>query len=102
MKPLALMVLTVAAGCASPSASYFGVQGIAVEHGGRDYRVFLRLDGDATQAQVIRMGRAGGRDHRPNLADMATAAETASGCVALPGTATGDSGVLNLRLRCPD
>jgi hypothetical protein len=95
-----ILFLFVLTGCASPSHDYFGTPAQAVQVDGRDYRVFLRRDGGVTRAQVIRMGWAGGRDHRPIIAAMTTAAERASGCTAVPGSVMGDSGVQNLRLTC--
>jgi hypothetical protein len=94
--PLLLLIA-----CASPSAEYFGVAGRSVEIEGREYRVFLRQSGATARAQVIRMGWAGGRDHAPILGAMVAAAEQASGCSAVRAGIEGDSGVLNLTLRCP-
>ena len=94
---LSLLLLVA---CASPSAEYFGVPGRSVVIDGRDYRVFLRRSGPTARAQVIRMGWAGGRDHAPILEAMVAAAEQASGCAAVRAGIEGDSGVLNLTLRC--
>ena len=96
---LALLILSLAA-CASPAPPYFGVPARAVVIDGRTYQVFLRRDGDLAQAQVIRMGWAGGRDHRPILDAMLAAAEQASGCRAVPRGTTGDSGVMDVALDC--
>jgi hypothetical protein len=96
--PLILFVLTA---CASPSPEFLGASAQAVVLDGREYRVFLRRDGAQARGQVIRMGLAGGADHRPIIAAMTAAAERVSGCAAVPGSVTGDSGVQNLRLICP-
>lgn len=98
MERLIPLLCLLLAACASPSHDYFGVPAQAVVIGGREYRVFVRPDG--SRAQVIRLGWAGGRDHRPILAAMVAAAEQASGCNARTGAAEGDSGVLTVPLRC--
>lgn len=102
MKYALIPFLFMLSGCASPSYDYFGVPGQAVVLDGREFQVFLRRAGGQTRAQVIRMGWEGGRDHRPVIAAMTAAAEQASGCTALPGSVSGDSGVQNLRLSCPE
>jgi len=99
MKYILPLVLSVGA-CATPSHEYFGVPAQSVLRDGREYRVHVRREGNLAHAQVIRMGWAGGRDHIPIMAAMVAAAEAASGCQAAPGAGQGDSGVLNLRLRC--
>lgn len=95
-----LVPLLLLAACATPSPVYLGTAGTDVMRDGRAFRVFLRPVAGGQQAQVIRRGWAGGRDHRPLIAEMVAAAEQVSGCAALPDTVEGDSGVLNLRLRC--
>jgi len=96
---LPLLLLFLAA-CASPSYQYFGVPARAVVIDGRTYQVFLRRDGNLAQAQVIRMGWAWGGDHRPILDAMLAAAEQASGCRVQSAGVTGDSGVMDIPLRC--
>jgi hypothetical protein len=98
---LLIPLLVLLSACASPSHDYFGVPAQMVVVEGREFRVFVRRDGGQARAQVIRMGWAGGRDHRPIIATMTAAAEHASGCVAVAGSIQGDSGVQNLRLTCP-
>lgn len=97
----ALLPLLLLTACATPSAEYFGVPARSVAIDGREYRVFLRRDGATARAQVVRMGWAGGRDHAPILDAMVAAAEQSSGCTAVRAGIEGDSGVLNLTLRCP-
>jgi hypothetical protein len=97
--PLLLLCL-VPSGCATPGYEYLGLPGQTVLRDGREFRVFLRRDGPVAQAQVIRLGWAGQRDHLPLLETMRSVAEEVSGCRAEPGMGQGDSGVLNLRLRC--
>ncbi len=99
---LALLILLLLAACATPSADYFGVPARSVVIDGREYRLFVRQAGPTARVQVIRMGWAGGRDHAPILAAMVQAAEQSTGCTALPSGYHGDSGVLNLTLRCAD
>jgi hypothetical protein len=97
---LALLALLLAA-CATPSHEYLGVPAQTVVRDGREFRVFVRREGQLAQAQVIRIGWAGGRDHLPLIETMVSVAEQVSGCTAPPGSGQGDSGVLNIRLRCP-
>jgi len=100
--PVLILTVGILTGCASPSPEYLGQPAREVMVDGREFRVFLRSGGGTqTRAQVIRMGWEGGRDHRGVIAAMTRAAEQASGCVAVPGSVSGDSGVLNLRLDCP-
>jgi hypothetical protein len=101
MSRLLPLVLLSLAACASPSAEYFGVEPQRVTIGGRDYVVYQRRAGSTVRAQVIRMGWAGLRDHAPILEAMVQAAEQVSGCAAVRAGISGDSGVLNLTLRCP-
>lgn len=96
---LTLLLPCLLAACASPSAAYLGAPARLAQVNGREYRVFLSPGG--TRAQVVRMGWAAGRAHRLLIHDMATAAERVSGCIALDGRSRGDSGVLNVALRCP-
>lgn len=49
---------------------------------------------------VIRTGWAGMRDHQPVIEAMIAAAESVSGCSQGTQIIGGDSGVLNLRMRC--
>jgi hypothetical protein len=98
---LLIPLLVLLSACASPSHEYFGVPAQRVVVEGREFQVFVRRDGGQARAQVIRMGWARGRDHRPIITTMTVAAEQASGCAAVAGSISGDSGVQNLRLTCP-
>ena len=98
MERLIPLLCLLLAACASPSHDYFGVPGRSVVIDGREYRVVVRPD--RTRAQVIRLGWAGGRDHRPIRAAMVAAAEQASGCAARDSPPDGDSGVMTVPLRC--
>lgn len=92
-------LLCLLAACASPSAAYFGTPARQGQVNGREFQVYLHPE--RARAQVIRMGRAGGGEHQALIRDMVVAAERVSGCTALEGGRRGDSGVLNVALRCP-
>ena len=96
----AASLLALLAACATPSHDWFGVPAEIVTRDGRGYHVRLRRDGNNAQAQVIRTGWAGMRDHQPVIEAMIAAAEDVSGCRTGTQVISGDSGVLNLRLRC--
>ena len=96
------LILTLLAACASPDRAYWGVEPQRVTIDGRDYSVHVRPDPPRPRVQVIRLGYARRADHTAILAAMQRAAERASGCTVAPGSVTGDSGVLNARLDCPD
>ena len=98
--PLFLFLL---AGCASPSPGFLmpgvtGAERADVAVNGRDYVVWHRPDG---AVQVIRMGYVPRGGHGGIMADMQTAARLATGCDLAPGSADGDTGVMNARLQCP-
>lgn len=90
----------VLAGCASSGREYWGVEPRGVQIDGRRYEVFARLDEPRPRVQVIRMGYARRADHAAILPAMVQAATMATGCSVIEGTAVGDSGVMNARLRC--
>ena len=96
----AVSLLALLTACATPSHDWLGVPAEIVTRDGRDYHVRLRRDGNTAQAQVIRTGWAGMRDHQPVIETMIAAAEEVSGCRSGPQVMSGDSGVLNLRLQC--
>jgi hypothetical protein len=102
-RTLSLFVILLA-GCASPSPGFLmpGVTGAErgdVVVNGRSYVVWHRPDG---AVQVIRMGYVPRRGHGGIMADMQTAARLATGCALAPGSAEGDTGVMNARLDCPN
>lgn len=82
------------AGCASPSAGYFGVTPQRVTVEGTEIAVYRRGD----RAQAIRLGSARRGEHAAIRLRMAAATEQATGCAV--ARSEGDSGVLNLRLSC--
>lgn len=84
----------VLAGCASPSAQYFGVAPQRVTVQGTEIAVYRR----GAQAQAIRLGRARRGEHAALRARMVAATEQVTGCAV--AASDGDSGVLNLRLEC--
>lgn len=84
----------VLAGCASPSAQYFGVAPQRVTVEGTEIAVYRLGD----RAQAIRMGRARRGEHAAIRARMVAATEQATGCVVT--ASDGDSGVTNMRLEC--
>ncbi len=104
MRALVLFACLLPAGlclsCASPAPAYFGVPAATVVIDGRTYHVFVRRTGQIAHAQVIRMGWAGSGDHQPIIDAMVKAAEHVTACSAILQTIRGDSGVLNLSLRC--
>lgn len=58
------------------------------------------MDDPRPRVQVIRMGYARRPEHAAILLAMPQAAEQATGCSIVPGSAVGDSGVMNARLNC--
>ncbi|PVH30601.1 hypothetical protein [Pararhodobacter oceanensis] len=102
MKPVVLLCLValIGSGCSSPGHAYFGVAPRSVEIDGRRYDVYARLDRLRPEVQVIRMGYARRPEHIAILEAMVQAAEQATGCSVIAGSAVGDSGVMNARLSC--
>ncbi|MCB1405157.1 MAG: hypothetical protein KDK01_02580 [Rhodobacteraceae bacterium] len=90
------------AGCASPGHEFWRATARTIEIDGRRYEVFALLDQPRPRVQVIRMGYARRAEHTAILPAMVQAAEQATGCAIQEGSAVGDSGVMNARLRCPD
>jgi hypothetical protein len=88
--PLAL------AGCASPSPEYFGVEPQRRVIDGTEILVWQRGD----RAQAIRSGWVGPGGREAAMARMLAATGDATGCAVRPGSPTGDSGVLTMRLDC--
>ncbi len=96
-----IFLLSILSACDSPGWDYRGIPGESVHIDGLTYRVYARPSGaHRLNAQVIRMENVRRADHGPIRANMVRAAESATGCRAEPG-AQGDTGVLNLSLRCP-
>jgi len=89
------------AGCASAGHEFWQaeVQGVTID--GREYQVFARMDEARPRVQVIRMGYARRPEHTAILLAMVQAAEQATGCRVIEGSAVGDSGVMTARLSCP-
>lgn len=100
IRALLLLLPLLLAACATPSPQYLGVPARSVVLDGREYRVFLRRSGATGHAQVVRIGWAPRRDHAAILEAMVLAAEQVSGCTAARAGITGDSGVMNMVLRC--
>ena len=98
---VALALLLLAA-CASPDRAYWGSDEQRVTINGRDYAVYIRHDPGQTRppVQVIRLGYARRPEHAAILIAMRQAAEQASGCTLIDGSAVGDSGVMTARLDC--
>lgn len=99
--PFALLVIALLAGCASAGHEYWRTARQTVVIDARSYDVFARRDTVPPRVQVIRRGYARRGEHAAILLAMVQAAEQATGCVVRPGSAVGDSGVMNARLRCP-
>lgn len=96
-RPLLLACLVLAAGCASPSPGYLGVEPQRVVIEGTEIAVWRR----GGQAQAIRLGgyaRPG--THAILRARLLAAIEQATGCAVAAGRATGDSGVMEAPLLC--
>lgn len=96
-KTLAALPLLLLAACASPSPGYMGVAPQRVVIEGTTIDVWRRGD----NAQAIRAGWMSRAEQAAAPARLARAIETATGCALRPGTAEGDSAVLNARLDCP-
>ena len=88
------------AACASPDRAYWGAEETPITIEGREYRVYHRPDEARPRVQVIRMGYARRPEHVAILGAMRVAAETVTGCAVVEGSAEGDSGVMNFRMRC--
>ena len=99
MRPLLALLLLAA--CASPDRAFWGVEPQRRTIEGRDYVVYVDRRDRQARVQVIRMGYARRPEHTAILGAMRIAAEEASGCALVEGSAQGDSGVLTARLRCP-
>ena len=97
---LALVMLTLMVGCASPDREYWRATPHSVEIDGRRYEVYAHMEETRPRVQVIRMGYARRPEHRAILLAMIQAAEQATGCHVIEGSAVGDSGVMNARLSC--
>ena len=97
-----VLAACVLAACASPDRAFWGSEEQRVTIDGRDYAVFVRRDAGAPRArvQVIRLGYARRPEHVAILVAMRQAAEQASGCTVIEGSAEGDSGVMSARLEC--
>jgi hypothetical protein len=96
LRRLALALLPLLAGCASPSPEYLGIEPQRRVVEGTEILVWQRGD----RAQAIRMGRVGPGGHGPVMARMVAATEDVTGCAVRPDDTHGDSGVLNMRLDC--
>jgi len=94
---LALLCLTA---CASPDRAFRGTEPQSLTIDGRAYVVHVRRDEARPRVQVIRLGYARRAEHPAILTAMRQAAEQASGCALIPGSAEGDSGVMTARLSC--
>ena len=88
--PLALLA------CVSPSPDFAGAQERRVTLDGTEFAVFVKGD----RVQAIRMGYAIRTRQRTLPATLVAAIEQATACTIRPGTAKGDSGVMNARLDC--
>lgn len=98
---LLILVALLVAGCASPGHEYWQATHHTVDIDGRRYEVYARLDEARPPVQVIRMGYARRSEHLAILPAMIQAAEQATGCRVIEGSAEGDSGVMTARLTCP-
>lgn len=114
-----LLVLLLLAACASPHPEFRGVEPVVQRLDGRDYAVYVDRPDPAhriclagaslagcradrhPRVQVIRLGYARRAEQVAILHAMVLAAEAASGCRLVDGSAEGDSGVLTARLACP-
>ncbi|MBN8292778.1 hypothetical protein JI664_12460 [Rhodobacter sp. NTK016B] len=101
MRVVVFLILLVLTACASPDRRYWGAESQTVTIAGRDYNVYRRQNGSRISVQVIRMGYARRREHVAILGAMRVAAEQATGCRVIEGSADGDSGVMDFRMRCP-
>lgn len=101
MRIVSFLIVLMLAACASPDRRYWGAEAQTVTIAGRDYAVYRRESGTRTHVQVIRLGYARRREHVEILGAMRVAAERATGCQVIEGSADGDSGVMNFRMRCP-
>ena len=99
MRNLYPFLLLVAA-CASPDRAYWGAEETPIILEDREYRVYHRPGEARPRVQVIRMGYARRPEHPAILGAMRIAAETVTGCAVIEGSAEGDSGVMNFRMRC--
>ncbi|MFN4100053.1 MAG: hypothetical protein ACK4GT_09775 [Pararhodobacter sp.] len=100
MRPLCTLALLCLAACASPDRAFWGTDPQHLALDGRAYVVHVRRDESRPRVQVIRMGYARRAEHPAILEAMRQAAEQASGCAVIPGSAQGDSGVMTAHLRC--
>ena len=100
MRILCPLLLCLAA-CASPDRAYWGAEETPITIENREYRVYHRPGEARPRVQVIRMGYARRPEHVAILGAMRVAAETVTGCAMIEGSAEGDSGVMNFRMRCP-
>jgi len=98
---LILPILVAACG-ASPSPRYRGIEPAVIRMGDREFRVWVQRTGAIGHVQIVRMGYVPRSGHGGLRPAMLAAAEQASGCRIAPGSATGDTGVMNARLRCRD
>jgi hypothetical protein len=98
MRPILALLLLAA--CASPDRAFWGAEEQTVIINGRDYAVYIDRDRAQPRVQVIRMGYARRPEHTAILGAMRLAAEQASGCRLVEGSAQGDSGVMTARLAC--
>ena len=92
--PALLLAALLLAGCASPSAEFFGAPSQRVTVEGVEIVVYHR----GARAQAIRMGRLARGEHGVTQARMVVATEQVTGCAVTD--AQGDSGVMTLRLAC--
>lgn len=102
MRHWAILVVVFVAGCASPGHEFWRATPHRVEIDGRRYDVYALMEQSRPRVQVIRMGYARRAEHRAILPAMVQAAEQATGCAVIAGSALGDSGVMTARLTCQD
>jgi hypothetical protein len=96
MKRLLPLIFLAACG-AQPSPAMFGAQRFEATRDGRDYVVFLKDN----QAQIIRLGYATRGEHAGIRATMLALIPAVTGCKLNEDSATGDSGAITARVRCP-
>lgn len=97
-KIAALLITALLAACgAQPAAEFRDAREIALQHEGREYRVFHK----GNRAEIIRLGYVVPGRHRATREVMVALMEKATGCRIIAATLQGDSGEMRSTLRCP-